>query len=124
METLTDELAENIVSKIMETVNNNINVMNKKGIIIASGNKSRIGTIHEGALIAIQRKSEVNIDEKQSKNLKGTYPGVNLPIEFQNRIVGVIGITGNPLEVLCYSKLIKMTAELMIEQAYVMSELN
>lgn len=124
MTVLSKELAEDIVNRTMQVVNYNINIMNEQGIIIASGDKSRIGTIHEGAIIAIQRKAEFKIDEKQSKQLSGVHNGTNLVIEFQNRVVGVIGITGKPKEVLGYGKLVKMTAEMMIEQAYVMREIE
>lgn len=124
MAVLSSELAENIVERTMEVVNHNINIMNELGVIIASGDKTRIGTTHEGAIIAIQRKAEFIIDEKQSKQLSGVHPGINLVIEFQGEVVGVIGITGKPKEVLGYGKLIKMTAEMIIEQAHVMREIE
>jgi carbohydrate diacid regulator len=124
VEVLSKELAESIVNRTMNVVNYNINIMNENGIIIASGNKDRIGTVHEGAIIALQRKSEFNVDKEQTQKLNGVHPGTNLVIEFKNKIVGVIGITGEPKDVLGYGKLIKMTAEMMIEQVYVMKELE
>ncbi len=124
MEILSKELARSIVERTMNVVNYNINIMNELGIIIASGDNDRIGTIHEGAIIALQRRSEFNVSENQSKKLNGVYPGTNLVIEFQNSVVGVIGITGKPKDVLGYGKLIKMTAEMMIEQEHVLRELE
>ncbi|OVE65026.1 sugar diacid utilization regulator [Clostridium diolis] len=124
MELLSKELANSIVERTMNVVNYNINIMNENGLIIASGDKERIGTIHEGAIIALRRKSEFNVNENESKRLNGVHPGANMVIEFQNEIVGVIGITGKPKEVLGYGKLIKMTAEMMIEQEHVMRELE
>lgn len=124
MEFLSKELAQSIVEKTMNVVDYNINIMNENGVIIASGNKERIGTIHEGSIIALQRKSEFNVNENESKKLHGVHQGINIVIEFRNKIVGVIGITGKPKEVLGYAKLIKMTAEMMIEQEHVMKELE
>lgn len=124
MEFLSSELAQSIVEKTMSVVNYNINIMNDMGSIIASGDKERIGTIHEGSIIALQRKSEFNVSKNESKKLKGVQPGINVVIQFQNKIVGVIGITGNPKEVLGYGKLIKLTAEMMIEQEFVMKEIE
>jgi carbohydrate diacid regulator len=124
MELLNKELAKRIVERTMNVVNYNINIMDENGVIIASGDKERIGTIHEGAIIALKRKSEFNVSENESKELHGVHPGINMAIEFQNNIVGVIGITGSPKEVLGYGKLIKMTAEMMIEQEHVMKELE
>ncbi|WP_446898459.1 sugar diacid recognition domain-containing protein [Clostridium sp. LBM24168] len=124
MEVLSRELAERIVERTMKAVNKNVNIMNDKGIIIASGDKNRVGNVHEGAILAIERKSEFNIDEKQCRELNGVQQGTNVVIEFQDHVVGVIGITGKRDEVIGYGKLIKMTAEMMIEQAYVMRELE
>lgn len=124
MEFLSEELARRIVERTMNVVNYNINIMNEHGVIIASGDKERIGTTHEGSIIALQRKSEFNVSENESKRLNGVLQGTNTVIEFHNKIVGVIGITGKPKEVLGYAKLIKMTAEMMIEQEHVMKELE
>ena len=124
MEYLSKELAKSMVERTMNVVNYNINIMNENGVIIASGDKERIGTIHEGSIIALQRKSEFNVSENESKKLQGVHPGTNIVIEFRNKIVGVIGITGKPKEVLGYAKLIKMTAEMMIEQEQVIKELE
>lgn len=123
MVVLSNELAKSIVERTNKVVGHNINIMNEQGVIIASGDEKRIGTIHEGAVIALHRKTEFNVDENQSERLKGVSPGINLVIEFQKKIVGVIGITGKPSEILGYGKLIKLTAEMMIEQEYVMKEL-
>ena len=124
MEYLSKEFAKSIVERTMNAVNYNINIMNENGVIIASGDKDRIGTIHEGSIIALQRKSEFNVSENESKKLQGVHPGTNIVIEFKNKVVGVIGITGKPKEVLGYAKLIKMTAEMMIEQENVIKELE
>ncbi|KZL93640.1 sugar diacid recognition domain-containing protein [Clostridium magnum] len=119
MEVLSSELAKGIVDRTMGVVSHNINIMNEQGTIIASGDKSRIGNIHEGAIIALQRKSEFIVDENESEKLKGVLPGINLVIEFKNRVVGVIGVTGRPEEVSQYGKLIKSTAEMIIEQEHI-----
>lgn len=121
---LSKQLAERIVTRTMKAVNKNVNIMNSSGVIIASGNKERIGNIHEGAVLALKRRSEFSINEKQCRELNGVKEGTNIVIEFQGNIVGVIGITGRRDEVIGYGKLLKMTAEMIIEQAYVMRELE
>ncbi|NNU74699.1 sugar diacid recognition domain-containing protein [Clostridium estertheticum] len=124
MEFLSTELARIIVERTMNVVNYNIIITNTLGIIIASGDKERIGDIHEGSKIALKTKLEFKVSENLSKKLNGVYSGTNLIIEFQNNVIGVIGIAGKPKEVLGYSKLIKMTAEMMIEQEHALRELE
>ncbi|MBW9172363.1 helix-turn-helix domain-containing protein [Clostridium estertheticum] len=124
MEFLSTELARIIVERTMNVVNYNIIITNTLGIIIASGDNERIGDIHEGSKIALKTKLEFKVSENLSKKLNGVYSGTNLIIEFQNNVIGVIGIAGKPKEVLGYSKLIKMTAEMMIEQEHALRELE
>ncbi|MBU3180308.1 sugar diacid recognition domain-containing protein [Clostridium psychrophilum] len=122
MEFSSTKLAKIIVERTMNVVSYNIIITNTLGIIIASGDTDRIGSIHAEAIISLKRKSEFNVSENQSKKLSGVYSGTNQVIEFQNRIIGVIGITGRPKDVLGYGKLIKMTAEMMIEQEHLLME--
>lgn len=52
-----------------------------------------------------------------ASGLYGVKPGINLPLHYQGQIIGVIGITGDPAELTHYGELLKMTAEMIVEQA-------
>lgn len=71
---------------------------------------------HEGAVLALANRV-VEIDRATAEHLKGVRPGINLPFSFRNQRVGVIGISGEPAEVRAYAELVKMAAEMMVEQA-------
>jgi len=113
---LSVELAEEIVRETMDRVNRNINMMDETGRIIASGDASRIGQRHEAAAVAIRENRVVRVDESAAERYPGVQIGINLPIRYQDRIIGAIGITGQPEEVEPLGELIKMTTELMIRQ--------
>jgi carbohydrate diacid regulator len=119
---LTREIAEAIVKETMTRLNRNINIMDKSGIIIASGDPSRIKQVHEGALEVIRKGRPLIITNENKNQWIGSLSGINLPIEFQNKIVGVIGITGEPKEVEEFGDLVKMLTELMIKQSYLASQ--
>ncbi|MCR2822579.1 CdaR family transcriptional regulator [Lederbergia panacisoli] len=119
---ITREIAEMLVNETSKVLDLNINVMNEKGTIIASGDSSRLYSIHEGALEVIKSGQTFEITLKNKKQLRGTKPGINLPIIFQNEIVGVIGITGNPETIGNRGGLVKMMAELMVKQSYIASQ--
>jgi carbohydrate diacid regulator len=57
----------------------------------------------------------VEIDSHTAKRLSGVRPGVNLPLMLDHKLVGVLGITGEPDEVRVYGELVKMTAEMLLE---------
>lgn len=120
---LTKEIAEQIVKQTMERLNRNVNIMDASGVIIASGDKSRINTIHEGALEVIKTKAPFIITDEQT-HLLGVKPGINLPINFHDDIVGVIGITGDAEEIEDFGSLVKMITEMMINQAYLSSQVE
>ena len=117
---LSRTISQRIVMEMMDVVPYNINVMDEHGVIVGSGDISRIGTIHEGAVRAINKKHIIEIYE-DSSSMK---PGVNEPIIINNKLIGVIGITGNPNEVRPFSKLVRVAATLLIEQSRMDEEVH
>lgn len=111
---LNKNLAQKIVDKMMDIIPYNVNIMDKSGVIIGSGDESRIGQIHLGAVESLKLKMGTEV----KKENKGVKPGVNIPITFNNRIIGVIGITGNPRIVRAFGEIVRVTAELLINQEY------
>ena len=110
---LTRELAQEIVDKMMQDIPYSINIMDEKGIIIGSGNKVRVGTLHKGAVRALESGTMVEITQNDRYEKKGT----NEPIVIGDQFIGVVGITGEPNEVRPFCKLVKTTVSLLIEQS-------
>ena len=114
---LNDTLARQIVSRAMKILSFSVNVMDERGLIIASGNPERLHQRHEGAVLALTENRVVEISDATARQLKGVRPGINLPIAYQGELLGVIGISGDPDIVRAYAELVRMTAELILEQA-------
>ncbi|AAW86650.1 DNA-binding transcriptional activator [Aliivibrio fischeri ES114] len=121
---LTTMIAKQIVERSMKIIKHSVNVMDEYGVIIGSGDPSRLNCRHEGAILAINENREVEIDYSTAQQLRGVKAGINLPIVFQNKVIGVVGISGKPSEIQQYGELVKMTAELIIEQAALMTEIQ
>jgi carbohydrate diacid regulator len=124
MEFLNKQLAQEIVDRTMGIIGRNINVMDNRGVIIGSGDQNRIDDVHEGAVIVIERGSGFEITEKEAEKLQGVRAGINLPITFDGNIAGVIGITGAPDEIRSYGELVRMAAELSLQQAVLINEIQ
>ncbi|SQA99197.1 Sugar diacid regulator [Cedecea neteri] len=114
---LKEDTARQIVQRTMNIIDHSVNVMSEQGVIIASGDPRRLHQRHEGAVLALTENRTVIIDEASARRLKGVKPGINLPIVFRQQIVGVVGISGEPEKVQAYAELVKMAAELILEQA-------
>ena len=93
---ISRQLAQKITNQIMTDIDYNINVMDDKGRIIASGNRERIGDIHQGAKKVMASKERNFIYEDTETEKKG----INDPIFIDGQCVGVVGISGDPEDVL------------------------
>ncbi|KAB7714409.1 XRE family transcriptional regulator [Plesiomonas shigelloides] len=117
-------IARQIVERTMNIIHYSVNVMDQHGRIIGSGDPSRLQQRHEGAILVLNNNRVVEIDEAMSRSLEGVKPGINLPIVFNQQVIGVVGISGEPALVRNYGELVKMTAELIVEQAALMSQIQ
>ncbi|MDF2927209.1 MAG: hypothetical protein K0R57_6123 [Paenibacillaceae bacterium] len=121
---ITTGLALPIVHKLMAALDFNVNIMDENGIIVASGDPERIGRQHEGALRVLQLNRQLIIREHDAGALHGSKPGVNLPVEFQGKIVGAVGITGDPDEVYKFGTIIKMNVEVLLQQIHMNKQMQ
>ncbi|MBV4552513.1 helix-turn-helix domain-containing protein [Pseudomonas sp. SWRI102] len=113
---LDHDLAQDIVDRAMAILPYNVNVMDNQGLILASGERERINTRHEGAQLVLANGRVVEIDEHTAVHLKGVQPGINLPLMLDQRLIGVLGITGDPAHLRTYAELVRMTAEMLLGQ--------
>ncbi len=109
--------ASMIVKEISAVIGERVNMMNQDSIIIAGTDATRIGTFHAASKKLIDEK----LDELVIHDIneyEGSRPGINLPIEFNGEITGVIGVTGSSKEVLKYGQIIKKMTEILIRDHY------
>ncbi len=115
---LTRGNAQKIVDEMEEIINRSINIMDSHGYIIASTDKTRIGQFHEGAQKVIANKLTELVIENES-GYEGSRRGVNLPILYNEDIIGVVGITGEPAEVSKQGQIIKKMTEILVLDSYI-----
>lgn len=68
---LSEKQAQDIVDKMMKDIPYNINIMNERGIIIGSGESERIGTIHQGAVQALETGKMIEVWQDEYYEKKG-----------------------------------------------------
>lgn len=119
---LTSKLAQQVVDSVMTIVEENVNIMDHSGIIIASGQSHRLNSFHKGAKVAIERGLTVEIYPDDLEQYPGTLPGLNMPIELNSQIVGVVGISGHPDTVRVAAKVVTMVTELILEREFMSEE--
>ncbi|WP_328187200.1 sugar diacid recognition domain-containing protein [Marinobacter sp. OP 3.4] len=113
---LDQRSAQRIVDRTMRAIGHSVNVMSPDGLIIASGDPHRVGSLHEAARLVAEGGEPLIIGEQDCDNYPGARPGVNLPVRVEGRLAAVVGISGPPEEVSRFADLVRITAELMLEQ--------
>ncbi|MGM0903537.1 MAG: CdaR family transcriptional regulator [Bacillota bacterium] len=121
---ITSELAHPIILRLKALLDYNINIMDEEGLIVASTDPNRMYQIHEGALKVIKTEEQIVIYPVDESLYLGSKPGVNLPVKRQDQIVGVIGVTGHPDEVMKFAAILKVTVEVMLQEMELLSKLH
>ncbi|MEN6567417.1 MAG: sugar diacid recognition domain-containing protein [Veillonellales bacterium] len=121
---ISDEMAQKIVDTTMCLVHRNVNIMNREGIIIATGHPHRYKTFHKGAKDVIETGSVIEIYPDELPLYPGALQGVNLPIVFDGQTVGVVGVFGSPDEVRSTGRLVRTITELILERELLQKEMH
>lgn len=106
---LLEALAKELVTLTSDLVGGRtVNIMDTDGIIVASTEKTRVGTFHQGAYEAVQTGREVNIRRDQLDKYPGAREGCNLPLRVNGSIIGVVGLYGDPTEIRYLAHLLEL----------------
>lgn len=91
------QFAQGIVELIHQETNQNAHIFGEGGMIIATTQPERLGTIHTGAKDIVSGKVEhIAITEEMAKTMSGTRPGFSVGIHSNSVCIGAIGISGDP----------------------------
>ena len=120
---LNQQTAMEIIRRIENVIDFDLNIMDSTGLILASTDTKRINTFHEGAHIIIENGLDELIVDTDG-GYAGCRKGVNLPIYFSDEIIGVIGITGHPAETIKYGRILQKMTEMLIREYFETSQQN
>src|SRR5699024_7925820 len=66
--------------------------------------------------LAIKKQKKMVMTEEMARKLKGVRKGMVLPIIIENKPIGVLGITGDPVKVEPYGRIVQQMSELFINE--------
>lgn len=111
---LDKSLAFQVVNTIKDTCGQDINFIDKQGMIFASTNADRIGTFHTIGHKAAQ--TEQTIEVFSDDDFPGTQKGINMPLYYHGSFLAVIGITGELDQIRQYVHLADRITHLLIRE--------
>ncbi len=112
---ILEQIAQDIVEKTNEILQYPISITDNEGYIIGATDKRRIGLFHPPSIEVIKRNITIDCDNEIDQQI---LPGISVPINFNNKVIGVLGIVGKPREVEKYGQLVKNQVEMMCQEAF------
>lgn len=112
------QIAQRVVKAVSGVLSFPISVSDENGYIIGSTDQSRIGTIHKPSKEVLAKDDFMSFDEKRVINLDNVLAGVAVPLKFDSKTVGVLGIIGAPQEVKPHAQLIKRYVEMIWQDTF------
>lgn len=110
---LSAGVGQRIVEELKSAIGRDVNIMDHRGMIVASTNPQRIGQPHDAARRLIREGLPV-LEVTAAEADGGMQEGVNLPIEVDGVCEGVIGITGPCEAVRAFGSIAKKMTEILL----------
>ena len=110
---ISKTIAMRIVTDLSAIIDQKVNLMDETGTIIASTDPRRIGTLHGGAQKVIRERLDELVIVADDE-YPGSRAGLNLPIEMDGDIIGVVGITGEYDAIEKHGRVIKKMTEILL----------
>ena len=114
---LGQALAQQIADEITDVIGHNVLITDEAGIVVGSGDKSRVGQFHEASVDVVRARRVIAHSSEDVRNLVGTLPGVTLPLMADGEVVGTVGLSGSPEEVVQFGLVVKRQTEILMQEA-------
>ncbi|MFF7470782.1 sugar diacid recognition domain-containing protein [Streptomyces sp. NPDC008092] len=114
---LSPSLAQEIAGDTSAVIGFNVLITDAEGMVIGSGDSSRVGTFHEASVQVVRTQEAATHNASQAQQLRGVRPGMTLPLIAGGQAVGTVGITGTPAQVRRFGLLVKRQTEILLRES-------
>ena len=114
---LGQALAQQIANEITDVIGHNVLITDQAGIVLGSGDESRVGQFHEASVDVVRARRIMSHTTEDVRDLVGTLPGVTIPLIVDGEVVGTVGLSGSPEEVVQFGLVVKRQTEILMQEA-------
>ncbi|MEU4288237.1 sugar diacid recognition domain-containing protein [Kribbella sp. NPDC026596] len=114
---LSAPLAQQIARDTSEVIGYNVLITDDHGIVIGSGDPSRLGSFHEASVDVLASQQAAWHTAAEAQRLRGVKPGMTLPIVIDGEAVGTVGITGSPRQVRRFGLVVRRQTEILLQES-------
>lgn len=112
------QVAQNVVKAVSGILPFPISLSDEHGYIIGATDPERVGTFHPVSKQVIESNNFVTFTESDVVHLDNVLPGIAVPLNFNGKTMGVLGIIGPPEKVKPHAEITKSYVELMWRETY------
>ncbi|WP_100403743.1 CdaR family transcriptional regulator [Bacillus sp. FJAT-42315] len=113
-----EQIAQSIVERTSSVLEVPMSITDKKGTIIGCNDIKRIGSHHVVTKEVIQAGKSIVFTPEKVIHRKNVLPGIATPICFQQQIIGVLGIIGDPEKIEKYVQFVRNHVEMLLQEAF------
>lgn len=110
---LSEELAQALIGELAQCTDYPIHILNKSGTVIAGSDKIQTGLFHNTVYEMLHEKID-SIEVFGQDRYPGLETGVYLTLQYKNKVLGAIGIIGDPESLDSVAPIIRKSAELIL----------
>jgi carbohydrate diacid regulator len=114
---LSSTLAQQIAGETTEAIGYNVIITDTEGMVIGSGDTSRVGSFHEASIEVMRTRESAWHNPEEARALRGVRPGITLPLVIGDEAVGTVGITGSPRQVRRFGLVVRRQTEILLEES-------
>jgi carbohydrate diacid regulator len=114
---LSASLAQQIARDTSDVIGYNVLITDDRGIVIGSGDTSRLGSFHEASVEVLASQQAAWHSAAEAQRLRGVKPGMTLPIVIDGEAVGTVGITGSPRQVRRFGLVVRRQTEILLQES-------
>jgi carbohydrate diacid regulator len=114
---MTPELAAEIADETTRILGHNVLITDENAEVIGSGDVSRVGTIHEASVAVVKSGVAASHNAEEAAALVGVRPGITMPIVLDGAVIGTVGITGSPAQVVRLGRLVQRQTEILLRES-------
>ncbi|KAB7704783.1 hypothetical protein F9802_16575 [Bacillus aerolatus] len=113
-----EQIAQSIVEQTSTVLDVSMSITDANGIIIGCSSVERIGSYHVVTKEVTKAGRSIIFTKEKVADRVNVLPGVATPIRFQQQIIGVLGIIGEPDEVGRYVEFVRNHVEMMLRESF------
>lgn len=111
-----EQIAQSIVEQTSSVLEAPMSITDEHGIIIGCTDIKRIGTYHEATKEVFKAGKAIEYSVEKVKGRENVLPGVATPIFYQKEPIGVLGIVGDPKDIIKYVYLVRNHVEMLLKE--------